>query len=106
MAPLKIDDIQALYGNSMVVMTQHFFEKIRSRGILLSDVKAAIVSGIVVETYPDDFPHPSALILGYSDNKPLHVVVGVGGGFLWLITSYWPDAQKWEIDKKTRKVSE
>ncbi|MCL2362784.1 MAG: DUF4258 domain-containing protein [Defluviitaleaceae bacterium] len=52
-----------------------------------------------------NYPHPSALMLGYTDNsKPLHIAIGVGGGFAWLITAYFPNPEKWEIDFKTRKA--
>jgi len=44
-------------------------------------------------------------MLGYTDNsKPLHIAIGVGGGFAWLITAYFPNPEKWEIDFKTRKA--
>ena len=101
--PLNIEEIQVLFAGSAVVLTQHFLEKIRKRSIALSDVRSAVESGTIVEFYPEDYPHPSALILGYAKNLPLHIVVGIGGGFAWLITSYRPDADKWEDDYKTRK---
>ena len=87
-------------------MTQHFLDRIGKRSIELSDVKYAIAGGEIIEDYPDDYPHPSVLILGFSDGMPLHVVIGVGGGFVWLITAYVPDSNKWETDNKTRKVAE
>jgi len=39
-----------------------------------------------------------------ADDKPLHVVIGVGGGNAWLITAYYPDTEKWENNYKTRKA--
>ena len=66
----------------------------------LSEVMRAIMTGEVIEDYPDDYPYPSALISG----NGLHVVAGVGDGRLWLITSYRPDPEQWEDDLKTRKV--
>ena len=101
---LNIEDIQALYNEKAVVLTQHFLDRIGKRGIALSDVKSAIVSGEIIEQYPGDYPHPSALILGYSGSEPLHVVIGIGSGYAWLITSYRPDSEKWEADYKTRKA--
>ena len=87
-----------------VVLTQHFLEKLEIRNIKLSDVKAAIMNGEIIEQYPDDYPHPSCLILGYSENKPLHIVIGNCKDVLWLITVYIPDIDKWEHDFKTRKA--
>ena len=101
-----IEDVHALYNENAVVLTQHFMDMITKRGISFKGIKTAIFSGEIIEPYPTDYPHPSALILGDTDdNKPLHVVVGVGGGRAWLITSYYPDSEKWESDNKTRKVA-
>ena len=72
------------------------------RDIELSEVMRAILTGEVIEDYPDDYPYPSALILGAG----LHVVAGVGDGRLWLITAYRPGPEQWEPDLKTRKVSQ
>jgi len=102
---LYISEIRDLYDRGLVVLTQHFIDNIGKRGITLADVGSAISGGEIIEQYPDDFPHPSALLLGNPDKNPLHVVVGIGGLFLWLITSYHPDPEKWEADNKTRKVA-
>ena len=102
---LSIGEIQALYDSNAIVLAQHFLDRIVKRGISFADVKSAVSVGEIIEQYPDDYPHPSALILGNTvDKKPLHVVVGVGGGFAWLITAYYPDLRKWENDYKTRRV--
>ena len=79
-------------------------DKIEKRDIKLSDIKQCIKNGEVIEDYPDDYPYPSSLLLGYTDNKPLHIVVGIGNELLWLITAYYPDNEKWEDDNKTRKA--
>ena len=101
---MNISDIQDLYNRDAVVLTQHFINNIGKRGITLADVRVAIAGGEIIEQYPDDYPHPSALLLGRSESKPIHVVVGTDGSFLWLITSYFPDSEKWETDNKTRKA--
>jgi len=102
---LAMKDIQTLYKCESVVLTQHFMYKIERRRITLTDIDLAIISGEIIEQYPDDYPHPSALILGTNETKePLHIVVGVGRGTAWLITAYHPDPMKWEDDNRTRKV--
>ena len=101
---LNIDDIRDLYNEQSVVLTQHFLDKIEIRSIKLADIKAAIMNGEIIEQYPDDYPHPSCLVLGFSDNKPLHIVIGNNGDMLWLITAYIPNIDKWKDDYKTRKV--
>jgi len=65
----------------------------------------AIAGGEIIKQYEDDRPFPSVLILGYTtDNRPLHIVVSVGDGVLWIITTYHPTLDIWETDYRTRKV--
>jgi hypothetical protein len=101
---LDITAIQALYVNKAVVFTQHFQARIDERGIFFTDVQAAVMSGDIIEQYPDDYPYPSALILRYSDGKPLHVVTGAGYNKDWLITAYFQTFAQWENDYNTRKA--
>ena len=55
-------------------MTQHSSE-CRQRGIKIKDIRHAIMTGEIIEQYPDDYPFPSCLIFGYSvDNRIIHVV--------------------------------
>lgn len=85
-------------------MTQHSLYRLRERGIKYNDVKKCIITGEIIEQYPDDYPHPSCLITGVTiSGKPLHVVVGTDNEYLWIITAYYPDIEKWDDDFKTRK---
>lgn len=59
-----------------------------------------------IEQYPDDYPWPSCLVLGYSGKRPLHICMGSNGDAAKLITAYWPDPEKWSIDFKQRKENE
>ena len=95
------DHLRQLCRTETLMVTAHCIERMSKRGIELSEVKQAIMTGEVIEDYPDDYPYPSALVLG----NGLHVVAGVGDGRLWLITAYRPDPEQWEVDLRTRKVS-
>ena len=99
---MNLDSLRRLCRQETLVVTAHCMERMSRRGIGLSEVKQAIMEGIIIEDYPDDFPYPSALILG----NALHVVAGVGDDRLWLITTYRPDPDHWEADLRTRRVSE
>ncbi len=78
-------------------------QRMIQRGITRQDVKDAIPEGEIIEEYPDDYPYPSCLISG---NNRLHVVCGIGEGWLWIITAYYPAEDKWEPDLKTRRRTE
>ena len=102
---IDIQAIRALLA-APFQMTQHAELRRRQRGISVPDIKHAILTGEIIEDYPDDYPFPSCLILGSAEHgEPLHVVCGVGGGILYVITTYHPSPDKWEPDWKTRKES-
>lgn len=101
---MQIEEIRSLCQDETIVMTQHVSLRCRERGIRLEDMKKAIMLGEIIEDYPDDYPYPSGLILGCSvAGQILHVVCGVGGDLLWIITAYYPSMDKWEADFRTRK---
>jgi hypothetical protein len=104
---LTIDILKDLCNNKdNIYMTYHVAKRCEKRGITGKDIVNAILNGEIIEDYPEDFPYPSALVFGHSvANKILHVVAGVGDGMLWIITSYYPNNEKWEDDFKTRKVA-
>ncbi|MCL2249370.1 MAG: DUF4258 domain-containing protein [Oscillospiraceae bacterium] len=103
---LEIKQIQELYQVRAVELTDHYLNMLVKRSISFDDVRSAILSGIIIEQYPDDYPYPSCLILGYAQNEPLHIVAGLGNDKLWIITTYKPDVDKWEDDFKTRKAAQ
>lgn len=54
-----------------------------------------IMTGEIIEQYPNDYPYPSCLTLGNKDtDKPLHAVVGTNGEQLWIVTAYYPSPEK------------
>lgn len=99
---MKIEEIRALCYDEAIMVTQHLAIRMQERGIKYAEVKEAIMTGEVIEDYPDDFPYPSCLIL--SRSIILHVVAGIGENRLWIITAYRPALDRWEADFKTRKA--
>ncbi|MBR3624161.1 MAG: DUF4258 domain-containing protein [Selenomonadaceae bacterium] len=84
--------------------SEHAAERFRQRGIRAVDIRIAVENGEIIEQYPDDYPYPSCLILGETDNGyPLHIVMSDEGTASRIITAYFPDSDKWTEDWKTRK---
>ena len=97
--------MRALCRDETIKVTKHFTDRLNERNIDYEDVISAVISEEIVEEYPTAYPHPCLLILYLMDgNKPLHIVAGTDGNYLWLITAYYPTLDKWENDYKTRKV--
>jgi len=68
-------------------------------------VRAVVVAGEAVASYPDDRPFPSVLLLGYHDGLPVHVVAARDPetAVCHVITVYRPDPAAWSDDFKTRR---
>ena len=96
-----------LCQDETIKTTKHFTDRLNERFIEYDDVLSAIMAGNIIEEYPAAYPYPCVLILYFiKDNKPLHVVAGTDGKYLWLITAYYPTLDKWENNYKTRKAAE
>ena len=103
---MDIKQLQRLYNisDSNIKWAKHCFERMQERDISINDVETCLQTGEIIEDYPDDFPHPSCLIFGYTKkNKILHIVVGSNGDTIFFITAYYPNTDKFEMDLKTRK---
>jgi hypothetical protein len=75
------------------------------RGISRKGVKQVLLDGELIEEYPGDKPFPSGLFLGFVNEIPLHVVIGIDKktNYCYIITAYRPDSEYFETDYKTRK---
>lgn len=105
MENVNFDELKQLVKEGKVVWREHALQRMRERNILRDSVKEGIFSGEIIERYPEDYPVPSCLILGYTEQvTPIHVVCSVFEGMACIITTYIPNKDKWEDDFKTRKV--
>lgn len=101
---LKIEVIRNYLLNKKVKWTNHCLNRLTQRNILLEDVKNAINTGLIIESYNNDYPYSSCLILGYNlKQKALHLVCGITNEYLYMITAYYPDSNKWKENMKTRR---
>lgn len=81
-----------------LVFSVHAIRRMAERDISVSDVRIVLESGDVIESYPDDQPFPSKLVLGRARGRPLHVVAAedAGGGRTYVVTVYEPDEAQWD----------
>lgn len=101
---MDIKDIQYFCSNSKIKWYKHALERMQERDISRDDVKNCIMYGEIIEDYPDDFPHPSCLIFGYTvSDRVIHTVVSMDGDSIGIITVYYPNTDKFEDDLKIRK---
>ncbi len=84
----------------------HAIERMFQRDISFEDIDQIYNNVEVIEEYPDDFPFPSCLVLGFNkSNKPIHMVFSVNQveKTIIIITVYEPDKDIWEVSFKRRK---
>ncbi len=88
-----------------IIYRQHAIKRMHERGITEEEVEQAITSGSIVESYPNDTPFASALLLGMAGIKAIHVVYAddVQERIRIIITVYVPDSTIWDEDLKTRR---
>ena len=83
----------------------HALKRMFQRRISTAAVLQALETGTAVEHYPDDFPYPSRLILGWWESRPIHVVFAdnIEEGIRIVVTAYQPDLEEWEPGFKRRR---
>jgi hypothetical protein len=76
------------------------------RQISITDVRTVLLTGDIIKAYPDDTPYPSRLVLGWVENRPLHIVVAdhPTAFEVIIITVYEPDPSLWDDDFRERRV--
>ena len=101
--------IQCCLRSDKILFTKHAKDEMEmeeSGEIRESEISEAVLSGKMIEEYPDDQPFPSCLIYGRtSGNRPLHIVCAYSkeDETAIIITAYEPDADRW-MDFERRRT--
>lgn len=106
---MKIEDsIRKAVQNGYIEWHRHALERMMERGISREIVKRVLLSGEIVEEYPDDKPFPTALFLGWFKGEPFHVVTAFDSvsDYCFIVTAYEPDLDHFEPDYRTRRKHE
>jgi len=80
-----------------LVFRVHAIHRMFEREISEEDVRDVLETGKTIESYPDDEPYPSRLVLGWSATRPIHVVAADNQDQdeVIVITVYEPDPDRW-----------
>jgi hypothetical protein len=99
---MEIEEIKEKIMREEYEISFHAEKERYAEDITIFDLETAISNGEILENYPDDPRGHSCLILGYSQNRPIHIVCGYTSiKWLRIITVYIPKQPKW-IDERTR----
>src|SRR5947207_1735254 len=88
-----------------LVFRIHAIRRMFQRSISRDDIRQVIESGEVIEDYPNDYPFPSRLLLGWVGSRPIHVVAADNSlkRETIIITVYEPEPGKWSPDFRRRR---
>ena len=83
----------------------HAIRRMFEREISDEEVLKVIQEGEVIEEYPNDEPYPSMLILGFVNDRPIHVVLAVNEeeSMGIVVTAYQPDTSLWRDNFRRRR---
>ncbi|MDP2765955.1 MAG: DUF4258 domain-containing protein [Candidatus Methanoperedens sp.] len=99
---MEIEEIKEKIRREEYEISFHAEKERYAEGITISDLEKAISDGEILEDYLDYPRGQSCLILGYSQNRPIHIVCGYTSiNWIRIITVYIPKLPKW-IDERTR----
>lgn len=74
------------------------------RMITPQEVERVVMTGELVENYPQDSRGHSCLLLGLGDgDRAIHVVCSPKEDYLAVITAYLPDTTQWSADYRRRR---
>ena len=88
-----------------LVFRLHAVQRMFERRISADDIIHVLGTGEVIESYPDDEPYPSRLVLGWIRQRPLHIVAAYHAAEdeTIVITVYEPDPALWDETFRRRR---
>ena len=93
-----------MFGDHLVYRV-HAIQRMFERQSGEAEVVHVVKAGVEIESYPNDTPYPSRLLLGFSHGEALHVVAAYNAPAdeTIIITAYRPDPARWSPDFRTRR---
>lgn len=99
---MDLDAIKKIARERLLIFTEHAIRQMLKRQITVDEVRDAVLSGEIIEDYPDDKYSPSCLLYGRTQaGRPLHVQCSAPPR-VRVVTVYQPDPDEW-IDSRLRK---
>ncbi len=88
---------------SKILYRVHAVQRMFERGISADKVRRALAAEDIIEDYSDEMSAPSRLLMGTQGRRPFHLVVSEEATAAVVVTVYYPDADKWKKDFRTRR---
>jgi hypothetical protein len=102
---MEIEEIRVKITVEEYRFSDHAVKRMIKRNIERIEIEEAVITGEIIEEYPDDKYSPSCLIYGRTkSNRHLHVQVSIPPTVV-IITAYEPDESEW-INNRVRRKKE
>jgi hypothetical protein len=98
---MDIQEIKAKVRANRYVYTHHAEIERKADELTFAQIEDALLSGEVLEQYPNTGRGESCLVVGFAGTVPIHVVCGWRGERVAIITVYVPGPPKF-VDPWTR----
>lgn len=96
---MQIEQIIEAIDASKVVLSRHSIKEAAADNLVPEDIYQSVIeSGEIIEDYPEAYPMPACLILGFkTTGEPIHSVWGYDdtNRVARLITVYRPEPNRW-----------
>ena len=100
---MEILSIQSAVQQGRLFFTEHAIRQMAKHDIMDGEVREAILSGEIIEEYPEDKYGPSCLVYGHTQHtRPLHVQCSLPPR-VRVITVYQPDPEEWIGNRQRRR---
>ena len=94
---IDIDWIREKVKQSEYYFSKHGDQARQADNLTIIEVEESLLTGRILEQYPDTGRGESCLVAGFSDDgKPIHVVCGRRGNWLAIVTVYIPTPPKFK----------
>ena len=103
---MDIKVIKDKVGNHEYQFSLHADIERKADELTFRQVENALMKGDILENYPDTGRGESCLVLGFSDDIPIHIVCGWRGKQVVVITVYVPKPPKFVDPWKRGKTNE
>lgn len=98
---MNIEEIKVRMRNNQYVYSLHAEVERKADGLTFAQIEEALLSGEILEQYPNTGRGESCLFVGFAADVPIHAVCGWRGEKIALITVYIPRPLKF-VDPWTR----
>jgi len=99
---MDIGIIKQKVRNNEFMISDHADNEASDELIDVAEIKSAVLNDEILEQYEDTGRGESCLVLGFVNQRPIHVVCGWRRGKVVIITVYIPKPPQF-IDARTRR---